>query len=98
VGLIRPISLSPFPKQFISEVASQLDSILVVEMNSGMMLNDVLNAVQGKTRVEFYGRMGGVIPFPGEIANEIERITKGSRQVDGHPWDLWMDRMDTIIK
>jgi 2-oxoglutarate ferredoxin oxidoreductase subunit alpha len=98
VGLIRPISLSPFPKHFIRELANQLDSILVVEMNSGMMLNDVLNAVQGKTHVEFYGRMGGVIPFPSEIYDEIERIAKGQRQVDGHPWDLWMDRMDSIIE
>ena len=98
VGLVRPISLSPFPKQLIREIAEQVDSILVVEMNSGMMLEDVLSAVQGKTHVEFYGRMGGVIPFPDEILNEINRISKGIHEVAGHPWDIWLDRMDSIIK
>ena len=98
VGLVRPISLSPFPKQLIHEIAEQVDSILVVEMNSGMMLEDVLGAVQGKTHVEFYGRMGGVIPFPDEILSEISRISTGTHKVAGHPWDLWLDRMDSIIK
>jgi 2-oxoglutarate/2-oxoacid ferredoxin oxidoreductase subunit alpha len=98
VGLVRPISLNPFPKQFIREVAVQVDSILVVEMNSGMMLEDVLHAAQGKTNVEFYGRMGSVMPFPGEILNEIIRISKGPNNDKRHPRDVWLDRMESIVK
>jgi len=98
VGLVRPISLSPFPKQLIREVAEQVDSILVVEMNSGMMLEDVLSSVQGQTHVEFYGRMGGIIPFPNEILKEIERISEGTQKDAGHPRDLWLERMDSIVQ
>ncbi len=98
VGLVRPISLSPFPKQLIREVSEQVDSILVVEMNSGMMLEDVLCAVQGKTHVKFYGRMGGVIPFPDEILKEIYRISKGPQKDTGHPRDLWLKCMDSIVQ
>ncbi|MCD6356515.1 MAG: 3-methyl-2-oxobutanoate dehydrogenase subunit VorB [Anaerolineaceae bacterium] len=98
VGLVRPISLSPFPKKLLREIASQVDSILVVEMNSGMMLDDVINAVQGKTHVEFYGRMGGLIPFSGEILNEIKRLSKGVKTFTEHPRNIWLDRMDNIVR
>jgi 2-oxoglutarate/2-oxoacid ferredoxin oxidoreductase subunit alpha len=98
VGLVRPISLNPFPKQFIREIAEQVDSILVVEMNSGMMLEDVMQAAQGKTNVEFYGRMGSVMPFPGEVLDEIKRISNGPNKDKRHPRDIWLDRMDSIMK
>lgn len=98
VGMIRPISVSPFPTDLFSEVAEKAENILVVEMNSGMMLDDVFNAVKGKTQVEFYGRMGGVIPFPEEILIEIERISKGSKPFSRHPRNVWLDRMDTIMQ
>jgi 2-oxoglutarate ferredoxin oxidoreductase subunit alpha len=49
-------------------------SILVVEMNSGQMIEDVRLAVEGRVPVEFYGRMGGVIPLPDEILEEIRKI------------------------
>jgi len=98
VGLIRPISLSPFPKNFLSDISEQLDSMLVVEMNSGMMLDDVMSAVKDKTQVEFYGRMGGLIPFPGEILDEINRLAKGVKPLDIHPRDVWLDRMDSIVQ
>ena len=98
VGLVRPISLSPFPKQLVREIAEHVDSILVVEMNSGMMLEDVLSSVQGRTHVEFYGRMGGIIPFPNEILEEIERISEGAQKDTGHPRDLWLERMDSIVQ
>jgi 2-oxoglutarate ferredoxin oxidoreductase subunit alpha len=97
VGLFRPISLSPFPKQLIRKIAEQVDSILVVEMNTGMMLEDVLRAVEGKTHVEFYGRSGGIIPFPDEILTEIERISKEPQNDSRHPRDLWLERMDSIV-
>jgi 2-oxoglutarate ferredoxin oxidoreductase subunit alpha len=97
VGLVRPISVSPFPTELVSDIAKKVDNILVVEMNSGMMLDDVLMAVQSKTQVEFYGRMGGLIPFPEEIVSEIERIAKGSKPFTDHPRNVWLDRMDSII-
>ena len=74
VGLFRPISLSPFPYEQITALADQVESILVVEMNAGQMLDDVLRAVKGRIPVEFYGRMGGMVPFPDEILAEIQRL------------------------
>jgi len=61
-----------------------------------MMLDDVLSTVQSKTHVEFYGRSGGVIPFPGEILKEIERISKEPLKNGRHPRDLWLERMESI--
>ncbi|BBB46793.1 3-methyl-2-oxobutanoate dehydrogenase subunit VorB [Pelolinea submarina] len=97
VGLLRPISLRPFPVQAVQEVAAQLDNILVVEMNAGMMLEDILKIVQGKTSVEFYGRIGGVMPYPEEILAEIQRIAANPAPIKGHPRDLWMERIEPVI-
>lgn len=97
IGLMRPISLSPFPYKAVQEIAEQVDSILVVEMNSGMMLEDVLKVSQGKANVEFYGRMGGVMPFPDEILGEIHRIVKTPNKTDAHPRGLWLKRIESVI-
>jgi 2-oxoglutarate/2-oxoacid ferredoxin oxidoreductase subunit alpha len=93
VGLLRPITVSPFPHKVLAEAAAGSDGVLVVEMNAGQMLDDVLMATQGRTPVEFYGRMGGMIPFPDEILNEIRRMAVGPLTTDGHPRDRWLDRM-----
>ena len=98
VGLLRPISLSPFPYKAVEELANQVDKILVVEMNSGMMLEDVLKVVKGKTTVEFYGRVGGIMPYPEEIEGEIHRIAKSKETPTGHPRDLWLKRMESILE
>jgi 2-oxoglutarate ferredoxin oxidoreductase subunit alpha len=74
VGLHRPISLFPFPYARVKEISHRVKSILVVEMNSGQMIEDVRLAVEGRVPVEFYGRMGGVIPLPDEILEEIRKI------------------------
>jgi 2-oxoglutarate ferredoxin oxidoreductase subunit alpha len=74
VGLHRPISLYPFPFQRISEIAEQVKAVLVVEMNAGQMVDDVRLAVAGKAPVHFYGRMGGVVPLPDEIYEEILKV------------------------
>jgi 2-oxoglutarate ferredoxin oxidoreductase subunit alpha len=74
IGLLRPISLFPFPEQRISELASQVRGILVVEMNAGQMLEDVRLAVNGRVPVRFYGRMGGAVPFPEEILSAITEM------------------------
>jgi 2-oxoglutarate ferredoxin oxidoreductase subunit alpha len=98
VGLMRPISLSPFPFKAVQEIADQVDHILVVEMNSGMMLEDILKVTQGRANVEFYGRIGGVMPFPDEILGEIRRIATKPDTSDAHPRDLWLERIESVIE
>lgn len=79
-GLIRPISLFPFPTEIISQYSSEVKGILDVELNAGQMVEDVRLSVEGKTRVEFYGRMGGVIPSPEEIlANFKSQFLNGGK-------------------
>ncbi len=67
VGLIRPITLWPFPTKRITELASKAKGFMVVELNAGQMVQDVRLAVEGKAPVYHYGRMGGVIPNPQEV-------------------------------
>ena len=74
VGMVRPISLYPFPYARIREISGQVKAILVVEMNSGQMLEDVKLAVEGRVPVSFYGRLGGMLPLPEEIVEEIQVI------------------------
>jgi 2-oxoglutarate ferredoxin oxidoreductase subunit alpha len=71
VGLFRPISLYPFPFEAIAGLAAKVKRILVVEMNGGQMVDDVRLALEGKIPVDFYGRMGGVIPLPDEVYEQI---------------------------
>ncbi|MCX6156277.1 MAG: 3-methyl-2-oxobutanoate dehydrogenase subunit VorB [Candidatus Kapabacteria bacterium] len=72
IGLIRPITLFPFPTTIFNEMASKVKGILDVELNAGQMVEDVRLSVEGKTKVDFYGRMGGMIPSPDEILNAFE--------------------------
>ncbi|MBS3810767.1 MAG: 3-methyl-2-oxobutanoate dehydrogenase subunit VorB [Halanaerobiales bacterium] len=74
VGLIRPITLFPFPSDIINETADRVENFLTVEMSLGQMVEDVKLAVSGKKPVHFYGRTGGVVPSPEEIVEEIEKI------------------------
>jgi 2-oxoglutarate ferredoxin oxidoreductase subunit alpha len=74
VGLLRPITLWPFPSVRIAELAEQVKGILTVEMNAGQMVEDVRLAVEGACPVRFYGRMGGVIPLPDDILPELEKL------------------------
>lgn len=93
VGLLRPISLSPYPSGIIAELARQVKAFLVVEMNSGQMLDDVRLSVGGRVPVEFYGRMGGMVPFPDEILDEIRRVAREPLSADGDPRNMWMQRV-----
>ncbi|OGO26054.1 MAG: 3-methyl-2-oxobutanoate dehydrogenase subunit VorB [Chloroflexi bacterium RBG_16_51_16] len=93
VGLFRPITVSPFPHKVIDELANRVQAFLVVEMNSGQMLEDVRLSVKGRVPVEFYGRMGGIVPFPDEILGEIERISSEGVKTGMHPRDAWFERM-----
>jgi 2-oxoglutarate ferredoxin oxidoreductase subunit alpha len=75
-GLLRPISLFPYPYERVERLAAEVRSILVVEMNGGQMVEDVRLAVQGRVPVSFYGRMGGMMPLPDEVLEEIRKIHK----------------------
>ncbi len=77
VGVVRPISLFPFPYKIINELAGKVKGILDVEMNAGQMVEDVKLGVNGKTPVEFYGRMGGIVPTPEEILEHFEKTFLG---------------------
>lgn len=72
IGLLRPITLYPYPYQRISELAEQVQFILTVEMNAGQMVEDVRLSIEGKVPVYFKGRMGGMIPSPEDILQEVE--------------------------
>jgi pyruvate/2-oxoacid:ferredoxin oxidoreductase alpha subunit len=73
VGLLRPITLWPFPSQALAEAASRVQSMLVVELSNGQMVDDVRLAVNGKVPVEFYGRVGGCVPTVEEIHAQLVR-------------------------
>lgn len=66
-GLIRPVTLWPFPSPVIARVAEHVDQYLVVELSDGQMFQEVRNAVNGARPVAFYGRQGGVVPTPSEV-------------------------------
>ena len=67
VGLIRPITLWPFPSKKIAEVAAQTKGVLVAELNMGQMVEDVRLAVNGAVPVEHYGRTGGAVYTPDQV-------------------------------
>lgn len=71
VGIFRPITLWPFPSEAIDAYSSQVKGLLTVEMNAGQMVEDVRLAVNGKVPVEYYGRLGGVVPTPQEVYDAL---------------------------
>jgi len=72
VGLLRPITLFPFPKIRLAELALKVKGMLSVEMSAGQMVEDVLLSVNGKVPVQHYGRMGGIIPTPEEVLENLK--------------------------
>lgn len=72
VGLIRPITLWPFPSKEIDKYSDKIKGILTVEMNAGQMVEDVRLAVNGKVKVEHYGRLGGIVPTPVEVVDALQ--------------------------
>jgi 2-oxoglutarate ferredoxin oxidoreductase subunit alpha len=73
IGLLRPITLWPFPKKEIERLSHQVKGILTVELNAGQMIEDVRLAVNGRVPVEHFGRMGGMIPNPGEVLASLRQ-------------------------
>ncbi|NTU70646.1 MAG: 3-methyl-2-oxobutanoate dehydrogenase subunit VorB [Coriobacteriia bacterium] len=76
VGLIRPITLWPFPTDAIEASLGTACAVLTVEMNMGQMVDDVRLAVNGRVPVEFFGRAGGIIPTPAEVLANIEALAE----------------------
>lgn len=74
VGLMRPLTLWPFPEKRLRELALQCQRMLVVEMNEGQMVRDVKLAIEGACPVFFYGRSGGMIASPDEIVNVVKGL------------------------
>jgi len=74
VGLLRPITLFPFPKKPIADLAKKVKGFLTVEMSLGQMIEDVKLVVNGQTKVEHFGRVGGSIPAPEEVVNAVKSI------------------------
>jgi 2-oxoglutarate ferredoxin oxidoreductase subunit alpha len=76
VGLARPITLFPYPYPEVREAALRAKEVLVVEMSMGQMIEDVRLAVLDQRPIRFYGRTGGIVPSPGEIAEECRKIAR----------------------
>ncbi len=72
VGLLRPITLWPYPSEAINKLADQVKGILAVEMSAGQMVEDVRLAVNGKVKVEHFGRFGGMVHSPNEVLEALE--------------------------
>ena len=78
-GMIRPITLWPFPEKVMQKAAKNASCFLSVEMSMGQMVDDVRLAVNGEKPVYFFGRTGGIIPSPAEVLGEIQRIMGGAK-------------------
>ena len=74
VGMLRPITLWPFPTEEIKRLCNHVKGILSVEINAGQMIEDIRLAVEGRVPVYHYGRMGGMVPGPDEIVEAVERM------------------------
>jgi 2-oxoglutarate ferredoxin oxidoreductase subunit alpha len=83
-GLIRPITLFPFPEKIIGEIAAHAGCFLVVEMNMGQMVEDVRLAVNGRVPVSFYGRPGGAILAEEDIMDAVRQCGVGSAERTNH--------------
>jgi 2-oxoglutarate/2-oxoacid ferredoxin oxidoreductase subunit alpha len=73
IGMIRPITLSPFPEGIIKKTVAKTKDFFVFEMSTGQMLDDVKLSLEGKGSIHFYGRPGGVTPAPAELARIMAR-------------------------
>ncbi len=72
LGLIRPITLWPFPSREIAAYASKVKAFISIEMSAGQMVEDVRLAVNGAAKVDFFGRLGGIVPSPDEVLEFVK--------------------------
>jgi len=97
IGLLRPVSLSPYPTEVLDKLAERAKGFLVVEMNNGQMLDDVVSIVARRAPVHFYGRMGGMVPYPDEISQAIDEMVNSDAgpELDGRA--KWLKHMRETI-
>ncbi len=76
VGLMRPISLYPFPEKevYAEAVKGNIEKVLTIEMSTGQMVEDIRRCVMGKKPVEFFGHTGGIVPTPIEVKDKIKEL------------------------
>jgi 2-oxoglutarate ferredoxin oxidoreductase subunit alpha len=74
VGLFRPITMFPFPYDRLDQAADSTRHILVVELSAGQMIEDVRLATRCRLPISFFGKLGGIVPLPEEILEEIEKL------------------------
>jgi len=86
-GLFRPITLWPFPSRALSNIARDRRAIVVVEMSAGQLVEDVRLAIEGRTPIFFHGRMGGMVPTPGEVVDVLRRAWARTSPGAGVPAD-----------
>ena len=79
LGLIRPITLWPFPFEAFEEISPNTKAFLSVEMSTGQMVDDVKIAAAGRIPVEFFGRYGGIVPKPDEVVDKVKEILGGAK-------------------
>ncbi|MBP7213015.1 MAG: 3-methyl-2-oxobutanoate dehydrogenase subunit VorB [Anaerolineaceae bacterium] len=97
VGLLRPITVSPFPSKVLDDLADRAKGFLVVEMNNGQMLDDVNAIVAKRAPIHFYGRMGGMVPYPDEISVAIDDMIHGDQDVNRDPRASWLAQMRELV-
>lgn len=76
-GLLRPITLYPFPEKPLAEASASAKAVFCVEMSMGQLVDDVRLAVEGRAPVHFYGRAGGIFPTTAELLEKIEALVGG---------------------
>jgi 2-oxoglutarate ferredoxin oxidoreductase subunit alpha len=76
LGLLRPITLFPFPTEEINRLVPQLKTMMSVELSAGQMVEDVRLAVNGRVPVNFFGRLGGIVPSPEEVFEAFKKEIK----------------------
>ena len=76
VGVFRPITIWPYPYEALWEQAAKAKQILVVEMSTGQMVEDVELAVKGRKPITFYGKTGGIVPSPDDVADRLRELVK----------------------
>jgi len=79
VGLLRPITLWPFPTDVLRDMSQRVENFLVVEMSCGQMIDDVKLATECRSKIHFHGRPGGGVPTPPEVFTKIEQALGGGR-------------------
>lgn len=77
IGILRPITLWPFPKKEVARLAAHVKGILVVEINAGQMIEDVRLAATDNVKIEHFGRLGGIVPTPDEILDAFKEKILG---------------------